>query len=292
MTPTASVVVCTYNRADILRENIDSILNQDYPDYEVIYVDDGSTDDTAKILEDCAQAHPDRLKFVNTDRVGPARARNAGVAEAGGKVILFIDDDATAPSSWISGMVAALHDHDATLVCGGIDAYPTGDPCANYMHHRMQIALGPKSKPIKAGPTGNMIVRADAFRSVGGFRDDGLTMVEDWDLCLKLHRAGHRMYYVPVPSVVHRYHAKPEGVERRIRISSRSAVYIAKEHYSSVFAYVAYSVFRFVTSPFWVPRCYPGGIRAFALYMEWIACIERCRAYAQSFTRGGVQFEE
>jgi glycosyltransferase involved in cell wall biosynthesis len=84
-----SVIVPTYNRGWILREALDSILSQDYPDVELIVVDDGSTDDTASIL----RGYDTALSVIRQPNRGVSAARNAGIGAATGEFIAFLDSD-------------------------------------------------------------------------------------------------------------------------------------------------------------------------------------------------------
>ena len=87
--PAVSVVVPTYNRASRLGETLRSVVNQTYQDFELIVVDDGSTDDTSKMI----QSFPDvRYVFIKENR-GVSRARNEGLAYAKGRYICFLDSD-------------------------------------------------------------------------------------------------------------------------------------------------------------------------------------------------------
>ncbi|MCP4641304.1 MAG: glycosyltransferase family 2 protein, partial [bacterium] len=88
-TPHVSVVVATHNRGAILRENVNSVLAQDFDDYEVVYANDDSTDDTAEVLA----SFGDRVRVVQGAWHAPGPARNAGVDKARGRLLLFTDDD-------------------------------------------------------------------------------------------------------------------------------------------------------------------------------------------------------
>ncbi|HXT53265.1 MAG TPA: glycosyltransferase family A protein, partial [Candidatus Eisenbacteria bacterium] len=93
--PAVSVVVATYNRAKLLRETIDSILHQRFQDYELIVVDDGSTDDTRAMLAGFGS----RIRYFYQENRGPSAARNAGVRHAVGRWISIQDsDDLCAPN--------------------------------------------------------------------------------------------------------------------------------------------------------------------------------------------------
>ncbi len=84
-----SVILPTFNRAHLICEAIDSILNQTYRDFEIIVVDDGSTDNTTEVL----QRYSDRITYIKQENKGPGDARNRGIAEAKGEYIAFLDSD-------------------------------------------------------------------------------------------------------------------------------------------------------------------------------------------------------
>ena len=92
--PTVSVVIATYNRADLLPETIESVLKQTFRDFELIVVDDGSTDDTEQVLK----SYGDRLRYLRQENRGPSAARNFGVSHARASWISIQDsDDICAP---------------------------------------------------------------------------------------------------------------------------------------------------------------------------------------------------
>lgn len=92
---TVSVIIPTYNRADLLSDAIDSVLAQDYPLVEVVVVDDGSTDGTEAV----ARRFGDRIKYIKRKNGGPAAARNTGIAASSGEIIALLDSD----DLWLPG---------------------------------------------------------------------------------------------------------------------------------------------------------------------------------------------
>src|SRR5439155_3962663 len=86
--PRTSVVVCTHNGARTLGWCLEGTLELDYPNYEVIVVDDGSTDDSARVAEDAG------VRVISTENRGLASARNTGYEAADGEIVAYIDDDA------------------------------------------------------------------------------------------------------------------------------------------------------------------------------------------------------
>lgn len=93
MQPKVSVVVPTYNCAKYLHETIHSILTQTLGDFEIIIVDDGSTDDTEKLVQNYLHASGDKIKYIKQENSGPACARNTGIRESSGEFISFLDAD-------------------------------------------------------------------------------------------------------------------------------------------------------------------------------------------------------
>src|ERR1051325_7839947 len=87
--PLVSVIVPTYNRANLLRETIESVLAQTYPNIELIVVDDGSTDETPELLKQ----YDDRLAYIRKQNAGGTAARNTGILAAHGEYLNFLDHD-------------------------------------------------------------------------------------------------------------------------------------------------------------------------------------------------------
>ncbi|MGA8478958.1 MAG: glycosyltransferase family A protein [Chthoniobacterales bacterium] len=89
--PSVAVVIPTYNRSSYILETLRSVFAQTFTDYEVIVINDGSPDDTAKLLEPLVKTR--RIRYFEQKNAGQASARNKGIQEAKGKFIAFFDDD-------------------------------------------------------------------------------------------------------------------------------------------------------------------------------------------------------
>src|SRR5437899_4319943 len=118
--PSVSVVVCTFNGASTLRACLDGLGALDYPDYEVIVVNDGSTDATAAI----AARYPVRL--ITTENRGLSSARNAGLRAATGEIVAYIDDDARPDRHWLQYLASTFMEGDYAAV-GGPNFTPPDD---------------------------------------------------------------------------------------------------------------------------------------------------------------------
>ena len=124
MSPIISAVVCTYNRAELLRGCIESLLAQtiDKMLFEVVIVDNNSTDNTARIVEPFL-SH-DIVRYVVEINPGLSFARNRGIQEAEGSYIAFIDDDAKATSDWLASALVIINSNKPMLDCLGGPIYP------------------------------------------------------------------------------------------------------------------------------------------------------------------------
>ena len=115
--PLVTVIVPVYNTAKYLPECLNSVINQSYKNLEIICIDDGSTDDSSKIIEQYAKKDP-RIKPVHQSNQGQSAARNVGLAKATGDFISFIDSDDEIKPSFISKLYSLYHLNTSITVCG------------------------------------------------------------------------------------------------------------------------------------------------------------------------------
>ena len=102
-----SVVIATYNRLSCLRANLEFLKNQDYQNYEIIVVNDGSTDKTTSYLKKLKHPH---IRVFYSSHLGRSQAKNIGIYQAKGDIIAFIDDDCRAKKNWLSSLVKSFSD--------------------------------------------------------------------------------------------------------------------------------------------------------------------------------------
>jgi hypothetical protein len=114
--PTISIVLATRNRSTLLRRAIESVLAQTYTAWELIVVDDASTDDTPSVI---ANLGDDRIRLVESDGSGAGRARNVGLNEASGPIVAFLDDDNVMAPGWLRAVTVAFQERsDLNAVYG------------------------------------------------------------------------------------------------------------------------------------------------------------------------------
>jgi glycosyltransferase involved in cell wall biosynthesis len=178
-----SVVIPTYERCDVVKRAVDSVLRQDMGDLEVIVVDDGSTDSTERVLS--SRAEDDRLSYVRSTHLGAAAARNIGGRQAQARWLTFLDSDDTVTSDWLSSMLAETSRPGIALVsCGYTERVDGRDVIRRQRLPRpASPAIGPIIELIATG--GTYLVRRDLFLDVGGF-DPEQPAAQHRELALRL----------------------------------------------------------------------------------------------------------
>jgi len=190
-----SVIVPVFNKAAYITRALDSIANQTFKDFEVIVVDDGSTDDSRAR----ASAHPDsRIRVLSQANAGPGAARNRGIADARGELLAFLDaDDEWLPAYLSAGVRTFDEEGDlATTTCGYIE-FPSGLSTLPMWQQRGIIAgmqqVSPSTSPVLLSymlaymSPCSTLARADIVRNYGRFYDkDGCRFGEDSILWLKV----------------------------------------------------------------------------------------------------------
>jgi GT2 family glycosyltransferase len=197
--PRISVVVCTYNGARTLRECLTGLAALDYPDYEVIVVNDGSTDASAAI----AREFPVRL--VSTENRGLSRARNTGLELATGTIVAYLDDDAWPDPHWLRYLATTFR-HTTHGGVGGPNLQPPGDgwiaECvASAPGNPVHILVSDHEAEHVSGC--NMAFRREALEAIGGFDPQFRVAGDDVDLCWRLTDAGFTLGFSPAAVVWH-----------------------------------------------------------------------------------------
>ncbi len=204
--PRISVVVCAYDAADTLDACLRGIARLDYPDFEVIVVDDGSSDDTASI----AVRHPVRL--IRTRNRGLSRARNTGIQEARGDIVAFIDADAWPDPDWLTHLARTFESSDVVGV-GGPNIPPPGQDMvgacvANAPGGPIHVLR--TDREAEHIPGCNMAFRRSALLELGGFDPRFRVAGDDVDLCWRIEARGWRIGFNPGAVVWH----QPRGTVR------------------------------------------------------------------------------
>ena len=199
-----SVIICTYNRAPLLKRALKSLTCQTLrPDqFEVIVVNDGSSDHTAEVCKSISEEMPN-LIYRSTDKnTGLGNAANFGVQSAKGDYLLFTDDDCIASKDWVERMGEALKKY--ALVAGSVSS-----PNSSFVEYCHNIAefhpfMGGRSEgPIDFIAGSNMGFRRSLFDEMNGFSAG--TMSPDMEFILRAREKGYQIYFIPKAVVTHEH---------------------------------------------------------------------------------------
>lgn len=211
--PLFSVVVPTWNDADRLQRSLDSVLGQTISDFELIVVDDGSTDRTHEVLE---RYDDPRIRTVQQDHAGVSAARNRGLRHAQGRWVVFLDSDDEALPDWLEALAPATREPDAGLIGCGLWLVRHGsesnearlpDTSDGLFRHQPVLFLA-----------GAFAVERGLLKAVGGYVES-LAYSENTDLGIRLIdrclAEGRRVVCVPRPLI--RYHLRSEALGQQSR---------------------------------------------------------------------------
>jgi glycosyltransferase involved in cell wall biosynthesis len=215
-----TVIVCTYNRCDLLAKTLDRIAAQTVPEpfkWEVLVVNNNSSDQTRELVESICVKDPARFRLVSEPQQGLSYARNTGIRNARGKILVFTDDDICVESDWLWNLTSSLHSGEwagaggqIMPVCLGvlpnwltIDDFKTLGPFAGF---DLGAVPGPLMRPPYGG---NMAYRRETFEKYGGFRVDlgrtgtSLQGREEVEFANRLLAKGEKLRYEPAAVVRH-----------------------------------------------------------------------------------------
>jgi GT2 family glycosyltransferase len=198
--PKVSVVVCSYNGARTLRDCLASLQGLKYPDYEVIFVDDGSTDNSQEIARNFPQ-----VRNIIQENKGLSAARNVGIAAAAGRVVAFTDSDCMVDADWLYYLVNTLQSGDFAAV-GGPNISP---PATDWIQAAVGVAPGSPSHVLLSDnvaehvPGCNMAYYKWALEEIGGFDPEFRTAGDDVDVCWRIMERGYQIGFSPAAVVWH-----------------------------------------------------------------------------------------
>jgi glycosyltransferase involved in cell wall biosynthesis len=224
--PQVSVVIATYNRANFLPETIDSVLQQTFQEYELIVVDDGSTDGTRTLL----QSYPSRVSYLYQQNRGPSAARNLGVRHARAPWIAFQDSDDLSKPDHLETLYAYANDHPDCGMVFANGAY-LGGP------FRKRETIIPEAKSRRLANNGVRLVdlfeksvvrlqasliSKEAYQTVGG-HDESLRICMDLDLSFRLFMR-YPVAYLDRVVFLYRRHEGNSGQNEELRLTENIRV--------------------------------------------------------------------
>jgi GT2 family glycosyltransferase len=213
--PRASVIIVNYNGFDYLEDCLSSVLDQSYPDFEIVLVENASTDGSA----DIAEYYVDQLTLVKAgENLGFAGGNNLGIQHATGNYLAFLNPDTVVEPNWLFELVTTLESNpqaglatarilllskpDRINTCGN-DVHFTGIPTVRGW---MQAAEAmDRLEEVISVSGACFVTRRSLLSEIGGFDSDFFLYSEDNDLSWRAQLAGYRCLYVPTSVIYHRY---------------------------------------------------------------------------------------
>jgi GT2 family glycosyltransferase/sugar lactone lactonase YvrE len=210
--PRVSVIVCAYNAAETLEDNLTSLDNLTYPDYEVILVNDGSGDATSEI----ARRHA-RVRVIDIPNGGLSAARNVGLSEATGEIVAYTDADTRVDRDWLTYLVQPFLTSEV-VASGGPNVVPSDDaPMAQCI---ARAPGGPThvlldDRIAEHVPGCNMAFRRDALLAIDGFNPLYLRAGDDVDVCWRLQARGWKIGFAASALVWHHHRSSVNAYWRQ-----------------------------------------------------------------------------
>lgn len=215
--PSVSVVIAAYNEERVICKTVDSILQSDYEDFEIIIVNDGSTDDTSKVIQEVFGKNK-RIQLINKPNGGKASAINIGFKKANGEIIVALDADTLIAPNAISLMVRHFTEERVAAVSGNIKVGNLKNLLTLWQYVEYIIGFNLERRAfaelncITVVPGAIGAWRKDAVIAVGFFKED--TLAEDTDITLTLLKMGYKITF---EEKAYAYTESPEDIKSLIK---------------------------------------------------------------------------
>lgn len=220
--PLISIITPTYNRADFLPEAIESVLTQDYENFEFLIIDDGSTDNSKEVIDrytDCG-----KIRYFYQENSGQSVARNKGIAEAKGNFICFLDSDNRWLPGKLSSSIRAFESHPEVDIVYG-DVVLINEDGKEFSRKNMQRYSGRITKELLKNNCVSMnttMTRTEKIREIGGFSSH-VKVADDFDLWLRLS-ASCSYLYIPEMMADYRVMKNQISSDKTRRINSNEEI--------------------------------------------------------------------
>ncbi len=226
--PPVSVIVCTRNGSATLHACLESLGRLRYPNYEVLVIDDGSTD----TVPDIVKSFP-AVRGIRQEPAGLSVARNRGMKEAGGVILAYTDDDCVVHPDWLAYLVRAFASDERAVAAGGPNIPP---PPRNGVETVVAAAPGAPAHVLLNDseaehlPGCNLAIRKDSLEKINGFDPVFTTAGDDVDVCWRLREAGGVLLFAPGAMVWHHRRGTVRAYLRQQRGYGRAEALLMKAH--------------------------------------------------------------
>lgn len=224
-----SVVLATYNRKDMLKECLDSLFNQTYPwdRYEIVVVNDGSTDETEEVLSEYKKNAPCGFKWFSQENSGQTIAFNVGIDNSKGSIVCFTGDDCTADKSCIEKLSIVYEREDVGGVGGRILTSESSNFIANYVEKANFFSQEKSIKAFMIG--GNSSFRRDVLKELKGF-DTFFRNGQDAEISIRAQFMGFSLGFNPESIIYHKHKVTVKGVLEQLHRYEKSYARLHKKY--------------------------------------------------------------
>ncbi|MDI6792376.1 MAG: glycosyltransferase family 2 protein [bacterium] len=224
--PLVTVAIPTKNRRDLLKRCLDALLKQSYANFEIVVVNDGSTDDTDELLE----KYPVRV-VRNSQSWGPSIARNQGTEKAKGDIVCYIDDDALPDEDWLAALVRRFSEEKDMAGVGGMLYDLDGETKTNQCTSPPRYWVGDRFTVFWGG---NAAFRKDVLEKMNGFDEFMEFGFEEVDLCVRLSLSGYKLVIEPKAVVWHPERTGQAKEEKQCYYTVRNGMYYRLKNFTSI----------------------------------------------------------
>jgi GT2 family glycosyltransferase len=223
-----SIVIANYNGENYLPTCLESLLRTNYPNFEIIIVDDGSTDSSEQIVQQYSQRNEKIRVIKNSKNIGAAASRNRAISEVKGEILVFLDNDTEVTASWLTELIKTLTKSEKIGACqallldfenreliqnAGVKLWAqTGWGLPSYQWQKNE---GKLSEEEIIAISACLAVKKNVFEKSGGFDEQEAVVTEDLDLSWKICLVGYKILLSPSSIVYH--HTKPVEERKNLR---------------------------------------------------------------------------
>lgn len=219
-----SVIIPCYNQEKYIQETLDSVLLQTFSDYEVIIINDGSTDNSLSILTQYTKQYPQKIKLINQENKGVITARNNGISHASGKYIFPLDGDDKIAHNCLEVLYKAMEEKKGDVIC-----------CQTEYFGERQGRLFVKKPNLKNMSVENQVVVSSLYKKsdweeYGGYDENLKKGLEDWDFWLNFLENQKKFYRVPDTLLFYRILSNSRNRSFDEQIKKDLMHYLYKKH--------------------------------------------------------------
>ncbi len=214
--PLVSVIIPTYNRAHLLPRTIESVLSQTLKDFELIIIDDGSTDNTREVVENF-QKKDKRIRYIWQENSGaPARPKNTGIKNSKGKCVAFLDDDDEWLPEKLEVQINLFEQKKVTnigmIACNSLDIYEDSNATIKYKIKKRKNYFHAILSSCFIHSCSSVLVKKEVLKDVGFF-DENLKIADDWDMWIRILNK-YNFSFIKKPLI--KYHIHNKNTSRKL----------------------------------------------------------------------------